>query len=128
MRTRFSFNAGSSLGLAGILLTILLGTLRDTPSTQATNIAASVWEATAGGSQIEVLVILKEQADLTPAKELPTRDGRLRYAYDALRATARRSQTALRAALDSGGVTYRSYYIVNMIALQGDRDLLTLLG
>ncbi|MGD2148211.1 MAG: hypothetical protein PVH41_16085, partial [Anaerolineae bacterium] len=108
-----------------MLLTILFGILQATPPTRAVNIAPRVWNDTAEGRHTDVLVILKEQADLTHAVELQAREERLRTIYDALRTTARRSQAALRAKLDRAGVEYRPFYIVNMIALRSDRDLVT---
>jgi uncharacterized repeat protein (TIGR01451 family) len=128
MHRRFPVNAGSSLILAGLLVLLLFGILRATPASRATNIAPQVWEATAGGAQADILVVLKEEADLSALEELPTRRERLRYVYDTLRMTALASQAGLRAELDSAGVDYRPYYIVNMITVRSDRDLLTRLA
>jgi subtilisin family serine protease len=120
--------AASSLILAGLLILILFDTLRAGSSTPASNIAPQAWEATAGGAETDILVILEEQADLSAAEDLPMREERLRYVYDALRTTALRSQGALRAELDRAGVDYRSFYISNMIAVRSDRDLMTRLA
>ncbi len=67
------------------------------------------------------LIILKEQADPTLAADIPTREGRLVFLHTLLVETAERSQTDLRAALDDMGVTYRPYYLVNMIRVDGTR-------
>ncbi len=93
-----------------------------------TNVAPQVWDATTGGGEVEFLVILAEQADLSTAAALLTREARLRYVYDALRETAQRSQAPLRAQLDGASVDYRSFYVVNMLAVKGDRDLVTRLA
>jgi uncharacterized repeat protein (TIGR01451 family) len=128
MHRRFPFNAGSSLILAGLLMLTLLGSLRATSSTRATNIAPHVWNATAGGAQADILVILREQADLSAVGEQPTREEHLRAVYDTLRTTALRSQAGLRAELDSTGVDYRPFYVVNMIAVRSDRELVSRLA
>jgi len=69
------------------------------------------------------LVILAEQADLSAAMFAPTREARLRYVYETLRETALRTQAPLCAELDAAGVGYRPFYVVNMLALRGDRAL-----
>jgi uncharacterized repeat protein (TIGR01451 family) len=122
----------SSLGLAFTLACLfVLGltlSVRSAPQEvfQATpaNVAAQVWEATAGDGEADLLVILAEQADVSAAAGLRDREARLRYVYDVLRKTARRSQAPLRAELDRVGVTYRPFYVVNMLAVDGgDRAL-----
>jgi serine protease AprX len=92
------------------------------------NVSRQVWEATDGGGEVEFLAILAERADLAAAGSLPTREARLRYVYDALRSVAMRSQAPLHAELDAAGVPYRAYYIVNMLAVRGDRALIARLA
>jgi len=117
-----------SLGLAGLFLSILLNVTRAVPVVRPANVAVQVWDAVAAGDTTEFLVLLDEQADLSAVASLPTREARLRYVYDALRETALRSQVSLRAELDGSGVDYRSFYIVNMLAVKGDLELLTRLA
>ena len=91
-------------------------------------VAPQVWEATASSGEAEFLVILAEQADLSAAANMPNREARLRYVYDTLRETALRSQASLRAELDRAGVDYRSFYVANLLLVQGDRALVTRLA
>ncbi len=77
------------------------------------------------GASTDVLVVMEEQADLSAAEGASDLEERRRQVYDALRTTALRSQADLRADLDRAGVAYRSFYIVNMIAMRGDRERLT---
>jgi len=120
---------GLVLGLAGLLLTGLTLTFRFVPramlTTRPTNVAPQVWEATAGGRETDFLIILAEQADLDSTAALSSRQARPRYVYDVLREVALRSQGALRAELESVGADYRPFYIVNMLAVRGDRILLS---
>jgi len=121
-----SFNIGATLILVGCLALTALGTLRaSSPSSRPATIALQVWEATADGARTDVLVLLEEQADLSGVEERPALTDRRRYVYDVLRTTALRSQAPVRTALDGAGVDHRPFYIANMIALRGDRDLLT---
>jgi uncharacterized repeat protein (TIGR01451 family) len=88
-------------------------------------VTPQVWNATAADGETEFLVILDQQADLSDTDSLPTRGARLRYVYETLQETALRTQPSLRAELDSVGADYRPFYIVNMLAVRGDRDLVT---
>jgi len=88
-------------------------------------VASQVWDAVADGGVTDFLVVLAEQADLSAAVSQPSREARLRCVYDALRDVAVRAQAPLRVELDESGVDYRAFYIVNMLAVRGDRDLVT---
>ncbi len=121
-----SVRVSLTLVLAGLSLAGLLSSPLSPRAAQMTapvNVAPQVWEATAGSEDVEFLVILAQQADLSAAATLPTREARLRYVYNTLRETARHSQASLRAQLDTAGVEYRPFYIVNMVAVKGDRAL-----
>jgi serine protease AprX len=119
---------GASFGLAGLILLAWIATTHAAVPAAPANVASQVWEATADGGEAEFLVVLNEQADLSGAAALPDREARLRYVYDRLRETARRTQTSLRAELDTAGVTHRSFYIVNAVVARGDRALITRLA
>ncbi len=122
---------GLAFGMAGLLFVGLALSVQSIPqavlAAPPTNVAPQVWEATAGG-EARFLVILAEQADLSAAASLPTREARQRYIYDALRDVALRSQASLRAELDAAGVDYRPFYIVNMLVVKGDRALVARLA
>lgn len=77
-----------------------------------------------GFSPNGLVVVLKEQADLSGAAELSTRAERLDYVYKELTSTAERSQVQLRAELDQRGIAYRPYYLINEIEIRGNWWLL----
>ena len=77
----------------------------------------------AGGAETSFLVLLSEQADLSHVASLPGKQAKGRAVYDALRQVSRRTQAPLRAQLDALGIEYRSFYIVNMLSVQGDASL-----
>ena len=87
-------------------------------------IAARVITDTANGGTTEALVVLAEQADLSPAAALPSKLEKGRFVVNTLRAVAARSQAPLRAFLDQRGVPYQSFYIVNMIKVTGNLALM----
>ena len=127
-------NLGLALGIASFLFAGLALSAR--PGEQAVtaaayvpaNVAPQVWQATASGDEAEFLVVLTEQADLDGVAAGSTREEHLRYVYDALREVARYSQAPLRAELDAVGADYRPFYILNMLAVRGDRALVTRLA
>jgi len=74
-----------------------------------------------GGSS-EALVILGEQADLSGAANLPSKLQKGIYVYNALKATAERSQASLRKMLQDRGIPFQPFYSVNMIKVTASRD------
>jgi serine protease AprX len=86
-------------------------------------ISPHVLAATEGGASTSFLVVLDEQADVSRAAPLPTKTDKGAFVYKTLRQTALRTQANLRAELDHAGTPYRSFYVVNMLEVTGDRDL-----
>jgi hypothetical protein len=75
----------------------------------------------AGRDSASFLVVMREQADLSGAEAFAGKAEKGRFVFEALRAKAEASQGPLRAALDAAGVSYRSFYLVNMIEVTGGR-------
>ena len=69
------------------------------------------------------LVVMREQADLSGAESFAEKTERGRFVFEALTAQAEASQASLRAYLDARGIPYRSYYLVNMLEVEGTRSL-----
>jgi len=74
---------------------------------------------TPGFSNDGFLIILEEQADLSAAYSIAEREARLNYVYDTLVQTAERTQAPIRTELDRRGLSYRPYYLINMIRVEG---------
>jgi serine protease AprX len=80
-------------------------------------------------SQVDVLVVLKDQADLSGAGDLGRSwDARGVWVVNRLQAVSSESQESLTDLLEAAGVAYRSYWIVNLLALRADEDLLASLA
>jgi serine protease AprX len=79
---------------------------------------ASVLRATADGKS-QFLVYLDEQADVSGADALTSKQAKGKYVYDRLRATAQRTQAPLRAKLKSLGIRHQSFWITNAIWVVG---------
>ena len=91
-----------ALALA-LLLVLLPSLVVAGPGALTASVQPAVWEALAQEGRVEVLVILREQADLSGAARLPGRATRGRYAYDSLQDVARRTQRSVRAFLQAEG-------------------------
>lgn len=67
----------------------------------------------------QLFVILKEQADLTPAASIAGIDARRAFVYETLVAQANTSQADLRQDLDRFGIEHEAYYLVNGLTVKG---------
>ena len=119
-----------------ILLTPLMGFQISQP------VSESAWKnkvdpwvlKSAAQAPTELLVFLKEQADLSPAKHLLTKLEKGAYVYNQLTQTAKRTQAPLLAFLQDqqlrspGTVEFRPYWVANMIWVRGDSDLVKTLA
>ncbi len=65
----------------------------------------------------DIIVVMKEQADLTPARDLKTKDEKGTFVYEALTKTALQTQQDLLALLD-GKFKYKSFYVSNMVSIR----------
>jgi serine protease AprX len=120
------FRLGLS-GLLGMMLVLLVTSVSQgvTPPIDPAalgKIDRWVIDHTSNGQTAEFLVILNDHADLSTADRLTTKAAKSRYVYDTLYSTAQRSQKSIVTWLQQRGVSYRSFYIVNAIWVQADRE------
>lgn len=117
-----------------VLLVVLLIGLSGAPSATlraasvADKIAPWVLAHTADGAEAEFLVVLAAQADLSGATRLQTKAEKGRYVYETLWRTAQQSQAPLLVWLKARGVEHRPYYIVNLVWVKGDANLVRALA
>jgi len=86
-------------------------------------IAPWVLAKTAAGEEAEFLVMLGDQADLSYADRLQTKEEKGRYVFETLRAKAEASQSSLIGWLQERKVEYRTFYIVNAVWVKAARDV-----
>ncbi len=120
MRTR---SPRRELGIAILVLFLLALVLPAQAAPARLDPRLVEYLASSPDGQGSFLVFLKDQADLSGAPAIAGRTARVTYVYERLRATAERSQAALRADLASWGVPYRPFFIVNAIRVTGDLAL-----
>lgn len=71
----------------------------------------------------EFWIIFNEQADVSGAKLLDTKEEKGEYVYKRLTETANRIQPSFHSLLDKKSVEYQTYWIVNGIYVKGDIEL-----
>jgi serine protease AprX len=89
----------------------------------ANKIAPWVMDHTANGQQAEFFVVLADQADVSGAAALPTKNEKGRYVRDALWNKSQATQGPILQWLRERGIEHQSFYIVNAILVKGTRDV-----
>jgi len=84
--------------------------------------------ASAPEEEQDLLVVLEDQADLSGARDLPTRLQKTQYVYEKLTEAAARAQGSLLAELDAEHVAHRSFWIANAIQIRGKASLVETLA
>jgi len=72
----------------------------------------------------EFLVVLKDQADLSPAGKFQYKSEKGAYVYQNLSNIAASTQKPIREILDSSRAEYQSFWVVNMLWVRGDSVIL----
>ena len=70
--------------------------------------------------ETEFLVIMKDQADLSHAADLKSKEEKGKFVHQTLTKYAEKNQKLVRSTLDDLGVKYRSFWIANMVWVRGD--------
>ena len=94
----------------------------------ATKIAPWVMEHTVNGQHAEFFVVLADQADLSGAVVLPTKNEKGRYVHDVLWNKSQATEGPILQLLRERGLEYQSFYIVNAILVKGGRETAEMLA
>lgn len=86
-------------------------------------IAPWVLEKTANGAEAEFLVALADEADLSGADALATKEEKGRFVRDALWKKAQETQRPILDWLSARKIEHRSYYITNVIWVKADQEV-----
>ena len=114
------------IAIGGDFLSILFpGVVHRLAVGSATMRKLSPWvlEKTAGGEAAEFFVVMRDQADLSGAAALATKEDKGRYVFETLLAQAQRTQEGLLGELRERRIEHQSFYIVNAILVTGDQSL-----
>jgi subtilisin family serine protease len=107
------------------VFSVVLGPALTATAADAPRAEVRPWvvEHTQNGAEAEFFVVLRDEADLSPAYSMATKEERGWFVFSSLRQTAEASQADLRKWLEEHGVWYRPYYIINAILVRGNADL-----
>lgn len=106
-----------------LILSALWGGWAVQPVQAQGKVSPLVWQDLAQAERVPVLVILAEQANAAQAARPAALPQRANAVYAALADVAGQTQPALTARLQRAGVSYRSFTLVNALALRADRTL-----
>ena len=113
--------------LIGCALSILLVNLQPPAQAQDQNafakLAPWVVEHTKDNQAAEFLVVFGEQADLSGAAQLATKEEKGNFVFKALLNKAQATQGPTLDWLKANGIEHQSFYIVNMILVKGTLDV-----
>jgi serine protease AprX len=113
---------------SAILLTLLSMAFGQTTKDWRQKIDASLLEKTANGQSVPFLIVLAQQADLTAALQLKTKNEKASFVFNKLRQTAISTQAGLSAFLNQKNAKYESIFIVNAIKTEGNLVLINSLA
>ena len=97
--------------------------LQTVPRSVLAKIDPWVLNETAAKGQAEFLVVLADQADLSAAERLRTKEEKGSYVYRVLYDKAQNTQKPIINWLKSNAIEHQSFYIVNMILVKGTIDV-----
>jgi subtilisin family serine protease len=90
------------------------------PVEEAAKVDPWVLDRLAETGEVEFLVFLAEQADLSFAAGLVSKAEKGRFVFDRLTTTADRTQAGVVDELEARGLDYRRYWVANMVWVRGD--------
>ena len=120
------FSAPLRLCLLFILILIVQRSVQAS-SSWTTKVDEAVLQKSAT-SPVEVLIRMKESADLSDSLMLRTKEAKSHFVYSQLKTVADQSQAPIQTILDAEKVNYKSYWISNIIFAEIDRPLLEILA
>ena len=85
--------------------------------TWQTKVHPSVFEQLQNKSKVEIFVLMREQADVSGANRLATKEEKGRFVFDILRGAAERSQVGIQQILNTQNIRFQSFWIVNSLYL-----------
>lgn len=120
-RRRTAAWAAAALTLTGLLIGPPSAAAASGPTAQ---VDAALLNAVDGGGDASFFVVLKDKADLSPAKSKRAHAAKAKSAFSELKTKARTSQRSLNSFLDKKKVGHQDFWIVNTVKVTGDADLI----
>jgi subtilisin family serine protease len=89
-----------------------------------TKVDPSVLAEAESGAVVECLILLDRQADVSAARQFKSKAEKGAYVWQSLQAVARQTQAPVKQVLESAGIPYQSFCIVNAIYARVDATVL----
>ncbi|MCF8247528.1 MAG: S8 family serine peptidase [Saprospiraceae bacterium] len=89
---------------------------------------ASLLAKTADGQSMPFLILLAQQADVSAARQLKTKDEKATFVFNALRQTAQTTQSGITAFLTQKNAPHEGFFIINAIKTEGNLTLINSLA
>jgi serine protease AprX len=102
-----------------VIITILTMCTISLPAQMAGKIDIKLQSVTRTSKQA-VVIVMKEQADISPVRDIKGKDAKATFVYHTLLNKANETQGELLQFLKKEGISHRSFYIVNMISAMMD--------
>ena len=106
------------------LILFLFSTLNANAQTWQSKVTPSVFEALRGYSTTEILVVMREQGDLSTVNPQATKEEKGEKVVNILRGVAGRSQVDIKQFLTTQNVDFQAFWLVNALRLRADLTLL----
>ena len=75
-------------------------------------------------TEVEIIVLMREQADVSGAERLATKEEKGSFVFNILRGTAERSQAGIQQLLNAQNKRFQSFWVVNSLYLRANFDLI----
>ncbi|MFG3105362.1 S8 family serine peptidase [Streptomyces tendae] len=119
-RRRTAAWAAAALTVTGLLIGPPSAAAADSP---AAPVDSALLKAVDKGGESSFFVVLKDKADLAPAKRKRGHAARTKSAFNELKTKAHESQKSLNSFLDKKKVGHQDFWIANAVRVTGDQDL-----
>ncbi|WNI27639.1 S8 family serine peptidase [Streptomyces sp. ITFR-6] len=120
-RRRTAAWAAAALTVTGLLIGPPSAAAASGPTAQ---VDAALLNAVDGGGDASFFVVLKDKADLSPAKSKRAHAAKAKSAFSELKTKAQTSQRSLNSFLDKKKVGHQDFWIANTVKVTGDADLI----
>lgn len=88
----------------------------------------TLWKKASANPSVECIIVLKQQADLSAAKSLKTKQEKGAFVFNALQSTAHQSQKPILQLLQNQNKSYQSFFVINAIYTTANASLLQILA
>ncbi len=95
-----------------------------TAQTWQSKVNPSVFAQFQSQTEVEIIVLMREQADVSGADRLATKEEKGTFVFNILRGTAERSQVGIQQLLNAQNKRFQSFWVVNSLYLTANFDLI----